>query len=429
MPGPREFNREAIPLRRELHRHAERGWEEFWTSAFVAQRLGSLGFNVLLGDEVIDVDSAMGRPPLEVLQEARERAAEWGAPADLLDRMGLLTGVVGILDTGRPGPVTAFRFDLDAVEVWESRDPDHRPFSEGFAALDDGVAHACGHDGHTAMGLVLARWISQNLDALRGTFKFLFQPAEEGVRGGRSMVQRGHLDRVDVLWGLHLGVGFPSGTVGAGCSDFLCTTKMDVLFRGVAAHAGGAPHEGRNALLAAASAVLGLHSIAPHGGGASRINVGMLRAGTGRNVIPDRAELALETRGASEEINAYMESRAMEVMRGAAVSQGVDLEVTLAGGAVNAESHPELMDLVMKKAVHLEGVERVEREGRISGSEDVSWMMRRVHDMGGRACYIILGADTAAGHHNGRFDFDEDVLGVGVALLASLALELAGSGR
>lgn len=421
-----DFVEEVIALRRELHRHAERGWEEFWTSAFVASRLEELGFRVLLGEEVIDPETAMGRPSSDSLEKARFRAREWGADPVILERLGRFTGIVGVLEAAEPGPVTAFRFDMDAVEVGESRDPDHRPFKEGFSALDEGVMHACGHDGHTAIGLTFARWLRENRQTLKGTFKLFFQPAEEGVRGGRPMAEKGLLDDVDILLGFHLGVGTPSGIVKSGCSDFLCTTKVDVLFRGIAAHAGGAPDEGRNALLAAATAVLGIHAIAPHRDGPSRVNVGVLHAGTGRNVVPAIAEMRFETRGHTEKINAYVHDRAMEVLEGAAKAQGVKLETSLAGAAVNAESHPELMELVRKAALTVKGIDQVEEEGTVHGSEDVSWMMRRVTEREGRSCYFILGADIAAGHHNERFDFDEEVLPRGVAILAGLTQELAG---
>jgi aminobenzoyl-glutamate utilization protein A len=419
------FRDELVPLRRELHRHAEKGWEEFWTSAFVASKLDALGVTVLLGEDVIAPEAAMGRPSPEELEKARTRALGWGASPSLLEKIGLFTGVVGILKADCPGPVTAFRFDMDAVEVGESRDPEHRPLREGFAAPTRVWPTPA---ATTAIPPSGSSWRdgSAKTATPRGTFKFLFQPAEEGVRGGKSMTEKGLLDDVDVLLGLHLGVGMPSGAVGAGCGDFLCTTKSDAVFTGGAAHAGGAPNEGRNALLAAASAVLGLHAISPPRDGASRINVGVLQGGTGRNVIPPRAELKLETRGATAEIDGYVRTRAMDILKGAAISQGVALETRLAGGAIDASSHPELVDLVAAKALGIEGIRRVERHGRISGSEDISWMMQRVHERGGRSCYFILGADTTAGHHNERFDFDEEVLGPGVALLKELTLEVAG---
>ncbi|MCX7828170.1 MAG: amidohydrolase [Thermanaerothrix sp.] len=418
--GDRCFFEELVQTRRELHRHAERGWEEFWTTAFIASRLQGLGFRLLLGEEAICPGSAMGRPSDAVLQRARERALRWGGDPFFIDRMGSFTGVVGVLETGLPGPVVAFRFDMDAVEVPESRDSNHRPFREGFAALDPEVSHSCGHDGHVAIGLTLAGWLIENKQRLRGTFKLLFQPAEEGVRGGKAMADRGVLDDVDFLWGFHIGLGVPTGTVCAKCGGFLCTTKMDVEFKGVAAHAGGAPHEGRNALLAAATAVLGLHAIAPHGEGVSRVNVGVLNAGSGRNVVPSSAELKLETRGSSSEIDEYLSRRAEEVLKGAAASYGVDVLIKLAGAATTARSDDEMVRMVEEAASSVEGVKDVRSEGSIGGSEDISWMMNKVQDRGGKACYFILGAHTAAGHHNGGFDLDEDALPIGVSVLQRL---------
>lgn len=414
-------------LRRLLHRHAERGWEEFWTTAFVAASLERLGFSLRLGADAVEAASAMGRPDGKALARARERALSWGADRALIERLGDWTGLVALFDTGRPGPVTAFRFDLDAVETAECRQAGHRPFDEGFASLDETTAHACGHDGHMAVGLALAGRIAALAPDLTGRIKLLFQPAEEGVRGGRAMTEKGHLDDVDVLFGFHLAGQFASGAVGAGCSDFLCTTKVDVAFRGVAAHAGMAPNEGKNALLAAATAVLGLHAIAPHRDGASRVNVGVLRAGTGRNVVPDRAELLFETRGQTAAIDRYVYERALEVLDGAARSQGVSVETRLAGGAVDGTSHPDLVALVAEKARAV-GFTDVSLEGRIGGSEDFSWMMRRVDERGGRACHFIVGADRTAGHHNGRFDFDESVLPRAVDLFEALLRDLAGRG-
>ena len=411
---------DVVALRRLFHRHAERGWEEFWTTSFVAVFLERLGFTLAVGAEAVEIASAMGRPGEEVLVGARERARSWGADGSMLERLGRWTGLVATLDRGRPGPVTAFRFDLDAVEIDECRERGHRPFEEGFDALDDGVAHACGHDGHLAVGLGLAQRIASRASGLSGPIKLLFQPAEEGVRGGRAMTEKGHLDDVDLLFGFHLAGPLASGAVGAGCSDFLCTTKVDALFRGQAAHAGMAPQEGRNALLAASTAALGLHAIAPHGDGTSRVNVGILRAGTGRNVVPDRAELLFETRGQTEAIDRYVYDRAMDVLAGAARSQGVTVESRLAGKAIGGRSHPDLVALVVEKARAIDGFDDVSCEGRIGGSEDFSWMMNRVEERGGKACYIIIGSDRTAGHHDGRFDFDESVLARAVDLLEAL---------
>lgn len=117
----------------------------------------------------------------------------------------------------------------------------------------------------------------------------IFQPAEEGTRGAKSMVEAGVVDDVDFFTAVHIGTGVPAGELVCGSDSFMATSKLDVTFRGVASHAGAKPEDGRNALLAAAQAALGLYAIPRHSEGSSRINVGVLQAGTGRNVIADRA--------------------------------------------------------------------------------------------------------------------------------------------
>ncbi len=154
-------------------------------------------------------------------------------------------------------------------------------------------------DGHAAIGLGLAEVLVGLRDCLSGTVKLIFQPAEEGVRGAKAMVAAGVVEGVDALLGLHLYSGWPTGRVVPGKGGFLATSKFDAYFTGAPAHAGGAPQLGRNAMLAAATAVLNLHAIPRHADGVTRINVGRLIAGQGRNVIAPTAYLAIETRGAT----------------------------------------------------------------------------------------------------------------------------------
>jgi aminobenzoyl-glutamate utilization protein A len=277
--------------------------------------------------------------------------------------------------------------------------------------------HACGHDGHVAMGLALARVLAARRENLTGRVRFIFQPAEEGVRGARAMVKKGVVDDSDVFLAVHLGMGFPTGSIVGGAGGFLCTTKFDVRYRGRPAHAGAAPQEGRNALLAAANTVLNLHAIAPHSGGPSRINVGRLRAGEGRNVIPGQAFFEAETRGSTEEVAAYMLERARAIVAAGADMYGVDHALTLQGESTTARSDGELADRVLEAARSTGGFSDLRRSAEAGGSDDAAWMMRRVQERGGQAAYVILGTDLAAGHHNGRFDFDESVLIRGVALL------------
>ncbi len=179
------------------------------------------------------------------------------------------------------------------------------------------MMHACGrYDGHTAIGLGLAHVLKQYAAQLNGVIKLIFQPAEEGTRGARAMVAAGVVDDVDYFTAIHIGTGVPAGTVVCGGDNFMATTKFDVQFSGVAAHAGGKPRTAQRA--AGRRPGLGLHAIPPHSAGASRVNVGVMQAGTGRNVVPSSALLKVETRGESEAINQYVFERAQHVVAGAA---------------------------------------------------------------------------------------------------------------
>jgi aminobenzoyl-glutamate utilization protein A len=415
-----------IDLRREFHAHAETGWTEFWTTARIAGILEKLGYEVLAGKEILDIDSVMGRPAEEVIEKNIRRALDQGADPEWIRRLEGYTGAVALLDTGREGPVLAFRFDIDAVDVFEAADEKHRPFREGFVSKNENAMHSCGHDAHTVIGLALAEILMQRKDELSGVIKLVFQPAEEGVRGGKAVAEKGFFDDVDYFLGAHIGMNIPTGSVAPGCGDFLCTTKFDAVYKGKAAHAGGAPNEGRNALLAAASATLALHGIPPHKDGATRLNVGVLQAGTGRNVVPSRAVLKVETRGLTLDLNDYVYGRAMEIVSGAAAMYGVEASVAKMGEAVDALSDHELVDLVAKKALDVPGIEKIAPPVSLGGSEDVSWMMRAVQKRGGKAVYFVLGSDISAGHHNEYFDLDERVLSCGAALFADLAFALSG---
>jgi len=414
-----------VQLRRAFHAHAETGWTEFWTTAKIAGILKNLGYQVSVGKEILDLESVMGRPSEDEMAKYIERAVHQGADPEWIKRMDGYTGAVAVLDTGKKGPTLAFRFDIDAVDVAEAAEENHRPFREGFASMNENAMHSCGHDAHTVIGLGFAELLMRRKEELKGVFKLIFQPAEEGVRGGKAVAMKGILDDVDYFLGAHIGMGIPTGNVAPGCGDFLCTTKFDAVYKGKAAHAGGAPNEGKNALLAAASATLALAGISPHKDGATRLNVGVLHAGTGRNVVPSKAVMKVETRGLTTALNEYVYGRAMEIVEGAAVMYGVELSVAKMGEAVDAFSDKELVDLVAEKALSVPGIEKLAPSVSLGGSEDVSWMMRAVQQHGGKAVYFVLGSDIAAGHHNEFFDVDERVLSYGAALFADLAFALS----
>lgn len=410
--------------RRDFHHYAESGWLEFRTATHVAGVLHNLGYQLQLGREVIDAGARMGLPPAGVIKQQEARALEQGAlPQWLPHFSGGFCGIVATLETGRPGPVMGFRVDMDALDLNESQAADHLPQREGFASCNPGMMHACGHDGHTTIGLGVASALMAMKERLSGTIKLIFQPAEEGVRGAKAMVEAGVVDDVDLFTAIHLGTGVPAGELVCGSDSFLATTKLDVSFTGVGAHAGGRPEEGRNALLAAAQATLALHGLTQHSGGVARVNVGVLQAGTGRNVVADCALMKVETRGASNEVNDDIYQQALRVIAGAAAMYGVDYEVKLMGAARSCTPTQPWVDFIHQQADALGLFQSVvDRKPQAAGSEDATYMMERVKQRGGQASYVIFGCELAAGHHNAKFDFDEQVMATAVTLLSTLAL-------
>ena len=371
---------ELTRQRRDLHQHPEPGWTEFRTASIVAKTLTELGWEVHTGREVMEESARMGVPTADVLAREKERARREGADPAWLDRMdGGYTGVVGILHFARKGPTLGMRFDMDSNDVTETDAPEHFPNREGFASCHAGAMHACGHDGHTSVGLGVARIFAAH---------FGFKAKE-------------------------------TGSVACNVVGFLATSKYDAHFVGVPAHAGAAPEEGKNAVLATACAALNLHAISRHSGGASRINVGYMEAGSGRNVIGDKGLLRIETRGATSAINRYMEQEAERIIKSAAAMYDVEVRIEKAGGAAGGNNTPELAVYLENRAKELGFFRDIMSETNFGASEDFSYFMERVQERGGQAAYMMIGAQLAAGHHDSRFNFDEKALVYAAKMLAA----------
>lgn len=416
---PRISQTQLTACRREFHRFAESGFLEFRTTARIAEGLAALGLSPMLGTEALAPDSRMGVPDKAARDDAERRAREEGAPREWLDRMAGVTGLAVDLLPGLP-PHTVLRFDIDAVDVQESLDPSHRPAREGFASAHGGVSHACGHDGHIAIGLGLAHELARLRGDLRHNVRLLFQPAEEGCRGAKAMAEAGMVDGAKHLLAPHIGVRADrDGSLVCGAKGFLATTKFDVSFTGRAAHAGAKPHLGANSLLAAAAAALGMHGIPRHGDGDSRITVGTLEAGSGRNVIPSHAAMRCETRGATSAVDEFMFRQARSIVEHCAAMYGQEHELRLVGGSVSADSDDSLIRIVREAAAGLDWFrpDLVSDSAPGYGSDDACVLMARVQASGGDAAYLMLGSDLPAGHHSPDFDFSEELLLPSVSLL------------
>ncbi|MFB6127894.1 MAG: amidohydrolase [Halolamina sp.] len=411
-------------FRRDLHAHAEAGWKEFRTTALVAAELDGLGFDLHLGADAVAADERLGVPDGDELAAAERRAREEGAPEAYVDEMDGITGLVAIREFG-DGPVVGLRVDMDALARKEAGDDGHRPAREGFASVHPGEMHACGHDGHTAIGVGVARRLVGDEEGFDGTLKLFFQPAEEGGRGGYPMSKTAHLDDLDYLLTLHLGLDEPTGTVVASYDRPLANAKLDARFTGEPAHAGGAPNEGRNALQALATAVTNLYAVPRHADGATRVNVGMVEADNAQNVIAEDARMRVEVRGETGALNEYMRGAAERVLDGAARMHDVDVETSLYGQTTSFEGDAELAAHVATAAERVGAVDDVRDSKAFGGSEDASYLIRRVQEAGGQAVYVGVGASNVAGHHTAYFDIDETALDLGADVMAATVRRLA----
>lgn len=237
--------------------------------------------------------------------------------------------------------MTAFRVDMGALDLSEEQDISHRPYYDGLASCNAGMMHTCGHDGHTTIGLRLAHILRQFESGLHGVIKLVFQPAEEGTRSARTMVGTGIVGGVDYFTAVHIDTGAPVGIVVCNSDDFMATTKLGAYFAGIAARAGAKSEGGHNVSLTTAQATLALHAAAPCSEGASRVNMGVIQARSGRDVISVSALLKAETRGASDVIDQYAFDCARQAIRDAATMYGVGAEARPMGAAAASSPSPQ----------------------------------------------------------------------------------------
>lgn len=415
-------------MRRHAHRFPEAGWCEFRTAAHWGAFFESIGFKVKAGHEVIRPEYVRGRDA-ELAKAALKRAMTQGVSKDLLKAMEGYPALTAEWDTGRPGKTVAIRVELDALAIEEPDDPEHIPAREDFLSKHHGFMHACGHDGHQAVAAELGRFIVENKAHLSGRVRFVFQPAEEGSRGAFPMVQAGIFDDVDVILCAHIGVDLAPGTVVAAPEKFLSTTKIDFEFRGKPSHAGMQPQLGRNALLAAANAAINMMALPRHGEGMTRVNVGTLHAGEGRNVVPSHASMEVEVRGENGLINRELVHEAILRAEGAAMSFGVECRHSIAGEATDFVPDDSIAQLITVCAHRARYCDKVIPTHPYNGSDDITLMIKRVQERGGRAGYFMVGAALSEDHSHATIDFDEKYLLTLYDTYAQLLVALIGNWR
>lgn len=407
-----------IKFRRELHQHAEPGFLEFGTASRIERELAGLPLTIMTGAEVQDLSGVVGGPDASAREHWSRLAIDNGADPE---RVGYFaehgTAVVARIDGNRPGPTWALRTDIDALPLREADDDHHLPAREGFNSTN-GAMHACGHDCHATIGVGLLHRLSDH--DFPGTIKIFFQPAEEGVSGAQTMIDAGVLDGIDRMLGVHVRGGSAVSTVIGSVVGGMATRKLAVTFRGKASHASGAPQEGRNALLAAAMASLGIMSLPRFAGTDTRLNVGTLHAGDNTNIVPAVAQMTCEARTSDDEVIEDLTERVRMVITGAATAYGVDHDVRVTGRAVTIAPDDELVSKVLAVAQTQDKIPETLRSRPLGGSDDVNLMIKGVQQAGGQGAYLNIGANSPASHHNPYFDPDERAIFTAIDVLEAL---------
>lgn len=375
-----------VKWRRDFHAHPELGFQEHRTAAVVAAHLRRLGLQV------------------------QEGVAG--------------TGVVGLLEGAVPGRTILVRADMDALPVQEANEAEYR-------SQVPGVMHACGHDGHTAIGMGVAQLLAGRQDRMAGCVKFVFQPAEEGPGGARPMVEAGVLTApaVDAALGIHLSSSYPLGQIGVRPGPVMAATApFSIVVRGKGGHA-AFPHRLVDPILAAAHVVTALQSIVSRNLDPLKpgvISVATIHGGTAGNVIPPEVLLTGTIRAFEDGVRQELAERIGAVADGVCRALGAECAYEYQFSYPALVNDAEMAGLVAGVAARLFGQEQVVEAGPVMGGEDMAYFLREVP-----GCFAWVGAKNSARgldfpHHHPRFDFDEDALANGVALVSAAALEYLG---
>lgn len=404
---------ELIRLRRHFHKYAEPAWMEFLTTVKIIEELKNYNLEIYYGKEIY-FNKRMGLPEKSILESYKNSISisNIEKKEEILDSY---TGLIAVLDTKKIGPNIGFRFDIDANELCESNSLGHLPNILNFSSKNSFAMHACGHDAHMSIGIELAKILASNIKKLKGKIIFIFQPAEEGVRGAYSLMNNPIIDKLDYLAGMHIGMDVKSGEIGVGSHGFLATKKIDIIFKGKASHAGASPEKGHNALLAASSAVLNFNSLAQHSMGEARINVGKLNAGSGRNIIANKAKIEMEIRGENDHIISYLYDGVNRIVEGSAISYDCSYEIEIKGQAPSLISYDEEFIKNLRNYYKEKSYKLV--DANLKGSEDIAYLLNEVRKAGGKTVHFILGSNLKDSHHSEEFDINEKDMLRGVDLM------------
>lgn len=373
-----------VSVRRDLHQHPEPGFKEVRTAGIVAARLQELGCRVRTGI-------------------AR-------------------TGVVGVIGGGA-GKTLVLRFDMDALPVQEAT-------GASYASTTPGWMHACGHDGHTSIGLAVAEALCQA--PLQGTVKLVFQPAEESPGGAKPMIAEGVLDdpAVDACLGLHLWTNLPAGLVAVRPGPIMANTDVfSIRVQGRGGH-GAAPHQTCDALVAAAQIVTALQTIVSRNVdpiAPAVLTVGTFHSGSAHNIIADEAHLTGTIRTFDPTVQEAVHAAFERTAAGTAAALGATVEVLIERGYPAVVNDPEMTEVVRQAAIETVGERSAVMADPWMAGEDFSYFAAAKP-----SCYFFVGAASEARgftypHHSPHFDFEEDALVIATQVMVRAARRYLGA--
>ena len=381
-PEIKALKESIISTRRDIHQHPELAFNEHRTAKLVAERLKSLG---------IDVQTGIGK-----------------------------TGVVGILKGNGSGKTIALRADMDALPMQETSDIPYK-------SQNDGVMHACGHDGHTAMLLGAAEALSQKTDKLNGTVKFIFQPAEEGQGGARYMIEDGALNGVDEVYGIHLWNYQEYGTVGVKPGPILAAADLfEITVHGKGGH-GAAPQGTKDAVVIASHLVQTLQTIVSRNTNpieSTVVTIGQINGGYNFNIIADTVNMKGTARAYTEENRQLIKTRMAEIIKGTEQIFDCTIDFDYEDGYPPTVNHPIESEKLLNAARNIVG-DGAGDPYLSMGGEDFSYFLQKVP-----GCFFFVGSappdhePLSVPHHCSHFDFDERALLVGSSVYLQLVEDI-----
>ena len=374
-------------LRRDFHMHPEIGLKEIRTANIVARELTGMGLQVKTGV---------------------------GA-----------TGVVALIEGKTPSQVVLLRFDMDALPIQEETGAE-------YASINNGVMHACGHDGHMAIGLTVAKILNKHRNEFKGTVKLVFQPGEEGLGGAEQMIADGILvsPQPDVVLALHIWNEKPVGWIGIVPGPVMAAADIfTIKITGKGGH-GAVPNLCKDPILAAAQVINLLQGIASRNVSPLKsavVTVASIRGGEAFNVIPSEVELKGTIRTFEPEIRDLVIKRFHQIVEN--VSSALECESIIEIRSITPAviNHPDITNRVQQVAGRVLPNDHLDYKSMTMGSEDMAFIMQQIP-----GCYFFIGSankdkNLDASHHHPKFDFDESILPTAVGLMMASTMELLGN--